>query len=139
MYVLSYIIVNAYQRDYTHHFTSGVGISARIYSFTLRFHFCSFLWILERVIYISGHALWKLILFFFLFFQQMGSYTFSHTFSWIFFSFTSKSLSRFTQKKIFVKFFSRVPHIFDQIVIINPSKSIRPTLSTHSKSMDICF
>ena len=40
------------------------------------------------------------------------------------------------KKNIFVKFLSRVPHIFDQIVIINPSKSIRPTLSTHSKSMD---
>ena len=63
-------------------------------------------------------------------------YLFSYIFLNFFFSFTSKSLSRFTQKKIFVKFFSRVPHIFDQIVIINPSKSIRPTLSTHSKSMD---
>ena len=69
-------------------------------------------------------------------------YLFSYIFLNFFFSFTSKSLSRFTHKKkkkkknIFVKFLSRVPHIFDQIVIINPSKSIRPTLSTHSKSMD---
>ena len=77
----------------------------------------------------------------FLFFQQMGSYTFSHTFSWIFFFRSLPNLcqdlpTKKKKKNIFVKFLSRVPHIFDQIVIINPSKSIRPTLSTHSKSMD---
>ena len=72
----------------------------------------------------------------------MGSYTFSHTFSWIFFFRSLPNLcqdlptKKKKKKNIFVKFLSRVPHIFDQIVIINPSKSIRPTLSTHSKSMD---